>query len=65
VAEPFDFVPYILRGLVMPRRTRAELEADNLVLIRELEEIRNRLDAFLEDEEPDQAEENRDDGDEE
>jgi hypothetical protein len=49
----------------MPRRTRAELEADNLVLVRELEEIRNRLTAFLEDEEPDQDEGDRDDGDEE
>ncbi|KPK80432.1 MAG: hypothetical protein AMS25_09075 [Gemmatimonas sp. SM23_52] len=35
----------------MGRRTRAELEAENLVLYREVEEIRDRLDALLEDEE--------------
>ena len=36
----------------MVRRTRAELEAENLVLYRELETIRDRLDELLEDDEP-------------
>ena len=35
----------------MTRRTRAELEAENLVLLRELEAIRDRLDDLLQDEE--------------
>ena len=35
----------------MVRRTRAELEAENLVLYRELETIRDRLDELLEDDE--------------
>ena len=50
----------------MVRRTRAELEAENLVLYRELETIRDRLDEFLEDEaldEVDPAEDEADDSD--
>ena len=35
----------------MTRRTRAELQAENLVLLRELEAIRDRLDDLLQDEE--------------
>jgi len=35
----------------MPRRTRAEVEAENLVLYRELEALRDRLDHLLESEE--------------
>jgi len=35
----------------MVRRTRAELEAENLVLYRELETIRDRLDELLDDDE--------------
>ena len=35
----------------MARRTRAELEAENLVLYRELEAIRDRLDELLTDDE--------------
>lgn len=35
----------------MTRRTRAELEAENLVLYRELETIRDRLNELLEDDE--------------
>lgn len=50
----------------MHRRTRSELEAENLVLLGELEAIRNRLDEFLEFDtpEPIQARE-RGEGDEE
>ncbi len=51
----------------MVRRTRAELEAENLVLYRELETIRDRLDELLEDDEPlndaEPAEDEADDGD--
>ena len=50
----------------MVRRTRAELEAENLVLYRELETIRDRLDEFLEDEaldDVDPAEDEADDSD--
>ena len=32
----------------MPRRTRVELEAENLVLYRQLESLRDQLDGFLE-----------------
>lgn len=35
----------------MVRRTRAELQAENLVLYRELETIRDRLGELLEDDE--------------
>jgi len=34
----------------MAGRTRSELQAENLVLLRELEEIRNRLDDLLAEE---------------
>ena len=50
----------------MVRRTRTELEAENLVLYRELETIRDRLDEFLEDEaldDVDPAEDEADDSD--
>jgi hypothetical protein len=48
----------------MARRTRAELEAENLVLYRELETIRDRLDGLLEDDEAlDDAEPAEDDAD--
>ena len=36
----------------MGRRTRTELEAENLVLYRELETIRDRIDEFLGNSEP-------------
>ncbi len=55
----------------MVRRTRAELEAENLVLYRELETIRDRLDELLEDDgalddgEPTEDEANDNDGDDE
>ncbi len=53
----------------MVRRTRAELEAENLVLYRELETIRDRLDELLEDDETlddaDPAEDEADDSDRE
>jgi len=53
----------------MVRRTRAELEAENLVLYRELETIRYRLDELLEDDETlddaDPAEDEADDSDRE
>jgi len=46
----------------MNRRTRAELEAENLVLYRELEGIRDRLDDVLaDDEELDEDGEDSDD----
>jgi hypothetical protein len=35
----------------MSRRTRVELEAENRVLLKELEEIRDRIDELLEEEE--------------
>lgn len=38
------------------RRTRAELEAENLVLYRELEIMRDRLDELLEEDETTTAE---------
>ncbi len=49
----------------MTRRTRAELQAENLVLYRELEAIRDRLDELLEDDEAldDAAEDEADDSD--
>ncbi len=48
----------------MARRTRAELEAENLVLYRELETIRDRLDELLEDDETlDDAEPDEDEAD--
>jgi hypothetical protein len=47
----------------MARRTRAELEAENLVLYRELETIRDRLDELLEDEALDDAEPAEDEAD--
>ncbi len=48
----------------MVRRTRAELEAENLVLYRELETIRDRLDELLEDDETlDDAEPDEDEAD--
>ncbi len=46
----------------MARRTRAELEAENLVLYRELETIRDRLDELLEDDEALDDTETDDDG---
>jgi len=53
----------------MVRRTRAELEAENLVLYRELETIRDRLDELLADDETlddaDPAEDEADDSDRE
>ncbi len=36
---------------LMSRRTRVELEAENRVLLKELEEIRDRIDELLEEEE--------------
>ncbi len=48
----------------MARRTRAELEAENLVLYRELQTIRDRLDELLEDDETfDDAESTEDEAD--
>ena len=47
----------------MARRRRAELEAENLVLYRELETIRDRLDELLEDEALDDAEPAEDEAD--
>lgn len=45
------------------RRTRAEVEAENLVLYRELEALRDRLDDLLEsEEEPPSVEDDPDPG---
>ena len=48
----------------MGRRTRAELEAENLILYRALEEIRDRLDELLDEEgeaEDDESDEGHED----
>jgi len=42
----------------MPRRTRAELEAENMLLYSELESIRDRVDDLI-----DEPEDEEDDGD--
>ena len=49
----------------MTRRTRAELEAENLVLYRELEAIRDRLDELLTDDESFEGTDDTDGDDEE
>ena len=46
----------------MPRRTRAELEAENMLLYNELESIRDRVDDLI-DEEPEDEEDDGDDAD--
>ena len=49
----------------MPRRTRAEVEAENLVLYRELESIRDRLAGLLDEEDSGSGQSEDEESDEE